>query len=140
MEEETPITPETEAKTIEQRAETELPNLLSSLDNAPTKDQIDKWKAEYGEVFVSGFSEQEIYVWRPMTRAEYVALQTKLQNPDNQITQFKMEELVCETCVLFPANIDLNKKAGTAGTLSEQIMQNSNFMSAAAASMLVAKL
>ena len=37
-----------------------LPSLLKKLPNAPTQEQIDKWKDEHGEVFVFGFSETEL--------------------------------------------------------------------------------
>ena len=38
-----------------------LQSYLQSFKGSPTQEQIDKWKVQYGEVFVSGFSENELY-------------------------------------------------------------------------------
>jgi hypothetical protein len=122
--------------------EIKLPDLLTKLVNPPSPEQIEKWKLEFGEVYISGFSESELYVWRPLTRPEYVQIHTMMANPDAQMDQYKLEEMICNTCILYPSSPhDWDKgKAGTPQTLSEQVMQNSNFLSPAAASMLVAKL
>ena len=121
----------------------QLPVMLQGFEGAPTQADIEKWKAEHGEVYVSGFSETELFVWRPVTRPEYVQLQAMAQDPNNQMDQFKLEELLCDTCVIWksPGSRDWNSgKGGTPQTLSEQIMTHSNFLNPAAASMLVAKL
>ena len=118
-----------------------LPALLQNLTNGPTADQIEKWKAKHGEVYVSGFSEEELYVWRPITRPEYVKLQRAATQTEG-LDQFKYEELVCETCILFSSN-PVNWSGGKAGTvpvLNEQIMYASNFLPTHLASMLVEKL
>ena len=119
-----------------------LANLLAAFPNAPSQDQITEWKKQHGDVFVSGFSETEVYIWRPVTRPEYIKIQTRLQEPNSPINQFQLEEIVCETCVLWKSvDVAWDKgKAGTPQALSEQIMQNSNFLSPQAASMLVVKL
>ena len=132
---------EEEVKKEEELApDKEMVQLLDKLPNRPGQEQIDGWKAVYGDVFVSGFSEEELYVWRSLTRKEYINLQTTGQ--ETGMNQFQMEEATCGVCVLWPENIEecLQKKAGTAGSLHEQILQNSNFFSPQAASILVAKL
>lgn len=131
-----------ESKTKEEQQEQQLPHILRQHPNAPSQDQIDQWKALHGDVMVSGFSETELYVWRPLTRPEYVHIQDMAQNPESGMNQYKLEELICDTCVLWKSTDRSwsEGKAGTPQTLSEQIMQNSNFLSPAAASMLVAKL
>jgi len=119
-----------------------LQGLLTAFPSAPNKEQIDAWKSRYRDIFVSGFSDSEIYIWRAITRPEYVQVQRQLQEPNSPIDQFKLEEMVCETCVLWKS-VDVSwteGKAGTPNALSEQIMQNSNFLSPQAASMLVIKL
>jgi hypothetical protein len=132
-----------EEQTQQPDPSTELPNLLKGISNAPTQEQIDNWKKEFGEVYVSGFSEVELFVWRPVTRPEYIQIQQLAQDPKQEMTQFRLEEFLCDTCVLWKApevRSWAQGKAGTPQTLSEQIMSSSNFLSPAAASMLVAKL
>jgi len=133
---------EEEEKTPEQEKAAELPTMLKGLEGAPSTEQIETWKAQHGDVFVSGFSEQELFVWRTITRPEFVQLQQAAADPQAGIDQFRFEELVCNTCTLWKSvKTDWNTgKAGTPATLHEQIMQNSNFMPPQMASMLVAKL
>lgn len=128
---------QTEEEKVEQ-----LPDIMKKIPDAPTQDQIEKWKAEYGEVYVSGFSETELFVWHPIARPAYVQIQELVQNPEHQMTQFKFEELVCDSCVLWKSvKVSWEKgKAGTPQSLFEQIMNQSNFLTPAASSMLVAKL
>ena len=114
--------------------------LLGQIAGHPSQEQIDAWKAEFnGELYVMAFSETELYIWRPLSRQEYIQCQTAAQ--EGQLGQFQYEELVCDTCLLWPANVRwVEKKAGSPVTLFEQIMLQSNFIAPAAASMLVAKL
>tara|TARA_Y100000310_G_C20685949_1_gene818986 strand:+ start:363 stop:785 length:423 start_codon:yes stop_codon:yes gene_type:complete len=116
----------------------EMPTLLQGLEGAPSPDQIEQWKAEFGDVYVSGFSETELFVWRPLFRGEFVQLQATVA--EKQLDQYQSEELVCATCVLWPEADWSKSKAGNASTVHEQIMQNSNFLAPQAAAFLVAKL
>jgi len=118
----------------------ELTDFLQDLPGAPGKAQIEKWKAIYGEVFGTGFSETEIYLFRPLRRSEHRELQLLLNDPEKQIDQLKYEEIVCDKCVLYPAQNDWEARAGAATTLAEQIFQNSRFLSPQAASLIVMKL
>jgi hypothetical protein len=119
----------------------ELVKLLEGLPGAPDKATVEAWKAGYGEVFVSGFSPTELYVFRPLSRKEHRTMQMTLAQANGEIDNFRYEEMVCEACVLFPLNVDWNKtKGGTASSLFEQILQNSNFLNPQQASMLVVKL
>jgi hypothetical protein len=119
-----------------------LANILKQYKDSPSPEQIEKWKATFGDVYVSGFSETELFVWRSITRPEWVELQSFAANPDNKVDNFGFEVLVCETCVLWSSvTVSLKKgKAGTPSALQEQILQNSNFLTPQAAAMLVAKL
>ena len=141
MDQEETTTETTEPTQEEQMAEN-LQTLLANFPGSPDQTQIDAWKAQYGEVFVSGFSDTEIYLWRTITRPEYIALQKKLQVPGVPIDPFKLEDGVCDVCVLWKSTTTTwdEGKAGTPNALSEQIMQNSNFLNPQAASMLVVKL
>ena len=105
----------------------------------PEPDQIEKWKTEFGDVFVSPFSDTEIYVWRPIFRKEYVQLRTEAQQ--KELTEDAIEELTCNICRLWPAKVNWDaSKAGTLSTLTELIMQNSNFIAPQMTRFLAIKL
>lgn len=126
----------------QERPEETLASNLAIFPGAPTQEQIEEWKQKAGEVFCSGFSDVELFIWRPVTRKEFIGLQTELAQVENA-TQWDLEEKLVELCILWstPAGFDsLSKKAGTLSSLHEQIMQNSNFVNPAMASALVIKL
>lgn len=119
-----------------------LGDYLKDIPGAPTTEQIDEWKKKFGEVFCSGFSELELFIWRPISRAEFISLQVAASQAQNS-GQFVLEEQLVETCVLWASESGqkaLTLKAGSLPTLQEQIMQNSNFVSPSVASALVVKL
>lgn len=125
---------------VEENIQQTIASSLKKLGNAPTQEQIETWKAQFGEVMVSGFSETELVVWRPIKRKEYLAIQEKVQ--EGKLTQPESEEALLNVCVLFSSLSASwqDTKGGTVSTLVEQIMQASNFVSPAAASMFVVKL
>ena len=116
---------------------------LFDLPGAPTKVQVEEWKQKFGEVFCSGFSGTEVFVFRPLQRQEFVNLQVTVANAGGQMTQFQIEEDTVKRCTLW-ASTDGEKalviKAGTLSALHEQILQNSNFVNPSMASVLVVKL
>jgi hypothetical protein len=114
---------------------------LKLYNGAPTKEQIEAWKQVHGEVFCSGFSETELYMWRPLTRKEFVDLQAVMQQGDKPVSSLEAEGLLVNTCILWSSDIKvLAKKAGSISALHEQIMTNSNFMDPRLAAALVIKL
>lgn len=127
---------------VEETPQETVSSALKQFDNAPTQAQIDQWKVQFGDVFVSGFSETELFIWRAITRPEWVQLQSLAADPERQLTQFQFEEMVCDACVLWKSTTRSwsEGKAGTPSSLQEQILQHSNFMSPQQAAMLVAKL
>lgn len=134
-------TQEVQQPTQQQSVEAELRAALAEFGpKAPTQAKIEEWKAEHGEIFLFGFSELELFIWRPLARLEFKVLQVEGQ--EQQMSQFQFEEKICDTCVLWRSiNIPWDKtKAGTIQTLHEQILQRSNFIGPAAAGMLVVKL
>jgi hypothetical protein len=139
---ESEITQQPTEKKVEEKSSDSLPNFLKAFQGAPTQEQIEQWKMRFGDVFVSGFSETELFVWRPLTRPEWINLQITASNPEANITHYKLEEMVCDTCVLWKSitRTWADGKAGTPTSLHEQILQNSNFLTPQAASLLVAKL
>jgi len=119
----------------------EIADALAKFAGAPTKDVIEGWKQQHGDVFCSGFSEEELLIWRPLNRQEFVELQTKLAQ--EQGTQMDQEQEVVTTCVLWmsdKAKRAMTQKAGSYPTIHEQIMFNSNFVDPRVASALVIKL
>lgn len=126
----------------EEEKQKQISDYLFETQGAPSQEQIEAWKAEYGEVFVSGFSETELFLFRPLSRPEYVQIQLLAADPKNKLDAYRVEELVCDTCVLWRSVQGqwAAGKAGTPSTLADQIMHNSNFLNAAAASLLVQKL
>jgi len=94
----------------------------------PTHNDLEGWKAMYGgEVYLTEFDDEDIYVWRPIKRKEYKDI-AKIQNAD----QFYREERICEKAVLFPAKYSfMNMSAGKAGIptlLHELILEKSGFV------------
>lgn len=140
VEEKEPVEAQEEKK--EKKKEEEptdvLAKALEEFPGAPDQTAIEGWKQQHGDVFCSGFSETEIYVWRSITRAEFSALQVKSSQED---IDAEMEAV--QTCLLWstPRGQDsMFSKAGTLTTLHEQVLQNSNFVDPRMASTLVFKL
>ena len=120
-----------------------LADLLSTFPKAPSEVSIEQWKQSHGEVYCSGFSEEELIVWRPINRREFVNLQETIQSSEERMTTFELEEEVVFKCILWSSpkgKQALEHKAGSLTTLNEQIMQNSNFVNPQMASALVVKL
>ena len=120
-----------------------LANILSAFPKAPSEGNIEQWKQSHGEVYCSGFSEEELVVWRPINRREFVSLQETIQNSEERVSTFELEEEVVSKCILWASpkgEQALQHKAGSLTTLNEQIMQNSNFINPQMASALVVKL
>lgn len=148
-----------EQETIEEDKPKTFLDIIKDFPNAPNQAIVDEWKAKYGDVYFSGFSETECYIWRALTRREYRQMQIDAQimsskkEPLNQVelearikenidATFAQEEEVVARCLLWPKLTveELNNKAGTVTTLLEQIMQNSNFVTPQQAAALVVKI
>ena len=127
-----------EETVIETKEET-LQDYLKQIEESPSPEQIESWKEEHGEVLLFGFSEKEMFLFRPVRRGDYLGLQVEGQK--QELTSEAGEELLLDHCVLWPEKVNWQEtKAGTVTTLVEVIMNNSNFLSPQAATMLVAKL
>lgn len=127
----------------EEPKEKTLADHLSIFPGSPAQPEIESWKQQYGEIFCSGFSESELYVWRPISRAEFVNMQASLAQSAGELNQLEVEEQMTRACILWsspPAQTALKQKAGSLSTLYEQVMQNSNFMDPRVAAALVIKL
>ncbi len=142
MSEQTPLTEENKEQKQEEK-KPDLRGLLATFDNAPDDSTIEQWKQQHGEVFCSGLSKDELFIFRPLTRGEFSQLQALIMNSEQQVSNLESEQHVVEACLLWssPAGqSSFQNKAGTLSTLHEQVMQNSNFVDPRMASALVMKL
>ena len=138
----TPVQPEPQ-EVVEEETKPTIADLLFKIENAPDEATLEQWKQKYGEVFCSGFSETEMFVFRPLGRQEWVQLQSVLQNNKGGFTEQEVESQVVTQCVLWSSNEgmkSLEQKAGSLTTLHEQVMQSSNFVNPVIAAQLVMKL
>lgn len=92
----------------------------------PAQVNIDKWKEEFGQVYMTEMDEDEIFIWRVLSRKEF----KELMKIDNADAMYR-EERMTETCVLWPEGYNFTTistgKAGIPTVLAEQIMERSGF-------------
>lgn len=103
----------------------------------PTWGQIDVWKKEFGDIYITSFTPESHAVWRTLTRFEYKRLVKNMEMSisTGQVTQsdanFNNEEAMCEMCVLYPkvSKVEMSGDlAGKASILSQEIMEASGFV------------
>jgi hypothetical protein len=131
------------AATEADEAKVDKPKTLLDLiieQGGPAPTEIDALKAKHGDVFVTAFTTEEVFIFRSVKRGEYRQLQLDMANPELKLDQYDFEDRLCQLCVLWPKNSSALQKAGTATSLSEQIMQNSNFLNPQQAAAIVMKL
>lgn len=102
----------------------------------PTFAQINAWKDQHGEVFVTDFA-GKYYVWRTMSRFEYRNIMRKLEQAvsSGQVSQgeaqMNNEDDIAELCILHPPyrrTEAAGHLAGVAATISQQVMEASAFV------------
>ena len=101
---------------------------LRAIPGAPSQEQIEAWKQEWGSVYTFPFDSKEIYIWRPMRRREWQMLQS---NEALIKEEAKFQEQVVMRSVLWPkiGPVELNlSRAGMIQTLFSVIMQGSYFL------------
>lgn len=109
-----------------------IKDLLLETEGAPAPEQIEAWKTQYGEVKASAFTEKEIYLFRPLTKSEHDAVGHQAAQAGAAGTQFDAERAIVETCLLWASDggkVAFDTKAGTVGSLQEQVSMISNFHS-----------
>jgi len=125
--------------------------ILASFPNSPSEDQIAQMKTEHGDIFASAVDEDEIYLFRPLSRREYLGFKHEQQDIERHAQQTGQmptedmgalfEERVAKACILWASKPNaIESKGGTISLIFEQVMLNSNFMNPAAAAQLVIKL
>lgn len=109
--------------------------------------QLDSLKSRYGSLYLFAPSETDVYVWRPIYKKEWDAINNQIpkgQTPEEQTEiESKLEKFVIRKCVVYPRLdeqfID-NSRAGLLSTLFNVIMQGSYFFSPQQALSLVVEL
>ena len=115
-----------------------LRELLADFDNAPSAAVIDSWKAKHGDIYLSALNDDEVFIFRALTRKEHRLFTEAAQKPE-YTSDF--DEDVVKACVIWKgSDSSLDSKAGTIPSLYEQVMQNSNFLAPQLLSNLVTKL
>lgn len=112
---------------------------FKDLENRPSDDEIESFKANVGDVYLMSLSEQENFVFRPLKRLEWRTLIQKIQKLDEMK---KAEAIVMKAC-LWPKLNQQNINVLTAGAIEsvrDMILQVSNFMGPETAIQLVRKL
>lgn len=96
--------------------------------NITLEQSIEVWKKSFGEIFKSEIS-GDIFIWRPIKRSEYKILLSSFEDLSQEEKMLAKQEEAVKMAILYPSNIDelIEKKAGLATVLSEEILANSGF-------------
>lgn len=113
---------------MEAMAQEQVTDLADELfPGGPTYEQIEHWKAQYGDVYMTEYDDNEVYIWRTLTRAEYKQVMAM-----TNLAPAAREERICQIAVLYPASFNeleqARGKAGVPTVLAEQIMEKSGFL------------
>lgn len=96
-------------------------------DDGPSIGQVNLWKKQFSKekVFHTKILDRD-FIFRTLNRFEYKQI-VAIENID----ALYREELICQTCVLFPINYNFQRMAeedsGYPSTLAQIIMENSGF-------------
>lgn len=137
---EEPAEEEKETAKAEADSAFNVQELLASLPGAPKPEQVEQWKAQFGDVYLLPLDAKEIYVWRPLRHLEY---QNMLSNADLTKNDASFREAVVLRALLWPKlrpEQVANTRAGLMDTLFQVIMQGSYFLAPEFALSLVQKL
>jgi len=110
----------------EEVTKVETQNEEAIFPGGPTMTQVDKWKEQYGQIYMTEVDDEDVFIWRVLSRKEFKDIM-KLENADAMYR----EERVCEKCILWPEGYTFatmgDGKAGVPTVLAEQIMEKSGF-------------
>lgn len=125
-------TPEEEYDSTKMNPEEEL------WDGGPNFAQINGWKDQFGDVYVTSVTPEKHIVWRTLTRFEYRRLIKIMEQQlaSGQVSQgeanLNNEEAIAEMCILYPPysrQAGAENMAGVASTIAQQVMEASAFVS-----------
>lgn len=127
---------ETEEEEVEAWDSRKMPPEQPLWEGGPTFAQINAWKDQYGDIYVTSLTPEKHFVWRTVKRPEYRALVKAMENAllagtTQGVANMDNEEDIVELCILAPkySKNDPEQLAGTAGTISGQILEASGFVS-----------
>jgi len=138
---------------------------LDNLPGAPNKEQLDKWKAAHGHIFVMALSENEVFIYKSIDRLTWRGLNAKIAEnqrtiveavekmrnsgaTEEQLENFAMkqeldqEELTVEAALLWSSITldEMKKKAGIITSLANNIMEQSRFVPPQVATLLTEEI
>ncbi len=123
---------------------------LTGHKQAPTENDIAKWKREYGEnaVYVTALNEDDVFVFTYLRRGQWQKIQQAVANAQKADLASDPENLLKEKVLQFtilwprPLTIEFfgNSRAGTIDTLFNVIMANSSFLQLNQAMILTTQL
>jgi len=130
--------------------------IQENFEGAPTDPQVERWLDQWGDVFVTGLTDDEVFIWRTCKRLEYkniirqvnAAAEAMANAAQGSVSVDDLRndlfiEKIAEKCVLWP---DINQdqitlsKAGTLDTLTNLVLEASNFIPHSLALRLTRKL
>ena len=134
-----------ENKETEKEKEKEIAPLEIIIKAFPElKAKIEEWRNMYGDIYATMLDEDEVYIYRYITRAEYKELLTQFRNANDKLKSEEMiDEFFVQRCLLYPSYSTEFKAASPAGvipTIATQIKLVSRFMSEQIAMQLISKI
>ena len=127
------------------KTEQDVWTIISQMPGAPSKETIDNWKSQYGDVYASILPvSEELLIFRAINRRDWRNLVASTMEGTENKTDWVNEQL-CQRCSLHPKltpeTIRGDKcKGGTIDTLADQIMRASNFYPADFSMTLIRKI
>lgn len=130
--------------------------IQANFEGAPSDREVEIWRDRHGDVFVTLFTDDEVFIWRTVRRLEYKNIMSMVAQADQAVAKTQgaaanidegrnarfIEEL-CKRCVLWPEiNADQLSfsKAGSFDALANLILEASNFIPHGLAMRLTRKL
>ena len=120
-----------------QALKNQILEVFHGMENAPSDQQIQRWKQEHGQnaVHLIAFGPGEAFVFTHLKRAQWKKIQEilqrmKAQNPNADETD-ELKEKVVQNCILFPrlpVEFFYNSRAGLLDAMFELIMVQSYFL------------
>jgi hypothetical protein len=128
-----PVAPTAEGAPEDVAPQQEMPmfsakDALRAIPGAPSEEQIQAWKNEFGKIYTFPFDTTEIYIWRPVFYREWQMFKSEEALVKEEA---KFQEQVVARVVLWPkiGPVELNiSRAGLVPTLFNVIMQGSYFL------------
>jgi len=132
--------PQEEVPAEEQVPQFNLRDALAGVPGSPAPEQLDAWKKQFRTVYVLPLSPTEVYIWRYLTRAEWMSL---IAQEEIATSEVRLQEAVVNRALLWPKLDPIQMQASRAGlvsTLFGVIMKGSWFLEPEIAISLVQEL